>query len=508
MAIWAFAYTFIYSNNDQKNIWIWYKISSIGWCLFPSVSLHLMLIVSKKINKFSNSMLILLLYLPAVIFFAEVLSGNMIAIGFIKKSFGNMEVLNTGSIWYWLYIFYYSLFPLIGFNFIAGWGIKTKFKIEKKQSAVILLSGCIVLILGSVFNIILPSMKIYAIPSIAPIICIIWLAFMAHAILNYKILNLNPVITMDEIISNILDVIIIVDSDNKIIKVNHKLEQVLNYKEKELIGKPIDFLISKNQIDLIEYQNIQQNVTSKMGWEIFCYDKKGEIIPFSFYKAPIKNRYEDMIGIIFIGRDLRLIKRLENEINDRQLAEMELKKARDNLEAKVIERTKELELYATTDTMTGIYNRRIGLLMLEKEIHRSKRDKTNLAVCFIDIDDLKYINDTYGHMEGDSLIMTVADILKKSLRRSDIICRMGGDEFLLILPRCSKSQGLLIRNTIEKKIKIKNEQRQKKYKISISYGFSEFDYLNPLSLDELISIADLEMYQYKKDSKKKQIDKI
>jgi diguanylate cyclase (GGDEF)-like protein len=89
------------------------------------------------------------------------------------------------------------------------------------------------------------------------------------------------------------------------------------------------------------------------------------------------------------------------------------------------------------DSLTGLYNRRYMEESFDREIERACRSDRPLAVVMIDVDCFKAINDTYGHVMGDSILVFVAEFFLKSIRGSDIACRYGGDEFMLILPECS-----------------------------------------------------------------------
>ncbi|PNR87877.1 hypothetical protein X925_07845, partial [Petrotoga sp. 9T1HF07.CasAA.8.2] len=97
-----------------------------------------------------------------------------------------------------------------------------------------------------------------------------------------------------------------------------------------------------------------------------------------------------------------------------------------------------LKKYATFDDLTGSYNRRAGFYALEKYFQLAKRRQEPLSVVFIDIDNLKYINDNYGHDAGDYILRKVTDVLKNTLRESDLIIRVGGDEFVLGLPNAEE----------------------------------------------------------------------
>lgn len=96
---------------------------------------------------------------------------------------------------------------------------------------------------------------------------------------------------------------------------------------------------------------------------------------------------------------------------------------------------------AQQDFLTGLPNRRALIERLESELARASRSRNSLVVGFIDLDHFKLVNDRLGHSEGDRLLYSVADALTKALRRSDVVARVGGDEFVVVLPDCDAAAG-------------------------------------------------------------------
>jgi diguanylate cyclase (GGDEF)-like protein len=162
---------------------------------------------------------------------------------------------------------------------------------------------------------------------------------------------------------------------------------------------------------------------------------------------------------------------------------------------------KQLKELARIDSLTGCYSRRYGLELLDRQIKLSHRSKSPLLLTFLDVDDFKTINDTFGHDEGDKVLKESVELFKSTLREVDIICRMGGDEFLLIFPDSSLKEVSLIRGRLQKNLSQLNKKIKKNYQIKFSMGFSEYLPDKPETLDELIRIADQRMYDEKKKNK-------
>jgi len=161
-----------------------------------------------------------------------------------------------------------------------------------------------------------------------------------------------------------------------------------------------------------------------------------------------------------------------------------------------------LLVLSLTDDLTGLYNRRRFFVLTEQYLKVALRTKKRLLLLFIDMDELKWINDHYGHNEGDQALVEFAKILQQSFRESDIIARIGGDEFVvLFVSTDEKSERLLTR--LHENLKAYNDQRSRRYPLSISVGTAQFDPESPVSIDELLSEADASMYAQKRKKQKR-----
>ncbi|MDP2644966.1 MAG: GGDEF domain-containing protein [Desulfobacterales bacterium] len=154
-----------------------------------------------------------------------------------------------------------------------------------------------------------------------------------------------------------------------------------------------------------------------------------------------------------------------------------------------------------TDPLTGLYNRRGFTTLAGQQLKIEKRTKESLFLLFADIDDLKSINDNLGHAKGDDAIIQVANILKEVFRESDVIARIGGDEFVVFGLGVETENSDTIENRLQQQFDPYNNKANQGFKISISIGVVYIDSDNSLSIDELISKADVLMYGRKKHKK-------
>lgn len=149
----------------------------------------------------------------------------------------------------------------------------------------------------------------------------------------------------------------------------------------------------------------------------------------------------------------------------------------------------ELQRKAFCDHLTGVYNRGYFEEVAKKEIERARRYGLPFSIVVVDIDNLKMINDIFGHLAGDKVIKTTANLLERSCRISDTVVRWGGDEFLLLMPETGKNGAQQIIN------RIKELSQELVPPIQLSCGIASWK--EGLSLEKLIKEADGRMYQEK-----------
>jgi|GEM_PF-1951752 len=160
-----------------------------------------------------------------------------------------------------------------------------------------------------------------------------------------------------------------------------------------------------------------------------------------------------------------------------------------------------LHSLSITDELTGLLNRRGFMMMAKKQLRIADRNQGKLFLLFADVDNLKWVNDTYGHDIGDILLVKVAKLLA-SFRRSDIIARLGGDEFAVLLSDNSSTGGeIKLSERFESLLHEENKRKELGFEIGISFGVVAYDNYKPCEIDELIAKADKLMYLSKKRKK-------
>jgi len=187
-----------------------------------------------------------------------------------------------------------------------------------------------------------------------------------------------------------------------------------------------------------------------------------------------------------------------DELIARVEAALRIKGEHDTLRA-VNRRLAELSM---TDPLTSLYNRRYLMERFEEEVERARRYAYPVACCMVDIDDFKYVNDTYGHLQGDQVLQQLAMIMKNSNRVVDILARFGGEEFLMILPQTNLGGA----ETVAERLRQMTQDASlvpsdPNFRITVSIGASEFSADMTDAKADMLKQADDALFEAKRQGK-------
>ena len=209
---------------------------------------------------------------------------------------------------------------------------------------------------------------------------------------------------------------------------------------------------------------------------------------YSFY---LNQAVRALVGIVLVSAvylvyQQHMISKLRNQLAD-QISSL----------AKVESLASEVYKLAALDQLTGLYNRRSGEQRLAQEISRAQRHGRPLTVLLMDLDGLKQVNDRHGHAAGDTLLKGFADRLQRAIRGSDLAVRLGGDEFMALLPECRAEEVRHVLGRIEGLEFVCDEE---KIRLQFSRGWT--DYKPGETPQELLNRADQELYANKRAGKR------
>lgn len=266
-----------------------------------------------------------------------------------------------------------------------------------------------------------------------------------------------------------------VSADGTVTLINQSGAKILGYETPaEMIGRNIlDHW--RDPKDREAYKAEIETNKSVSAYPIEAKKKNGESVELEVSSRLIMDEGGKFLGIEGIMRDVTKRKRMEEDLRS----------------------------MSQTDALTGLYNRRGFVILAEHLLKMTDRLKRGIYMLYADLDNLKMINDTFGHMEGDQALIDTARILEVTYRNSDVIARIGGDEFVVIPVGFGGDNVELIQDRLQKSIDAHNAKKDGMYDLSLSTGIAYYDFENPCSLHDLLLQCDKCMYEAKKQKKEK-----
>ncbi len=280
---------------------------------------------------------------------------------------------------------------------------------------------------------------------------------------------------MEAVLDNMAQAMVVINPRMEIAAYNKKFLDIFGFDASEVnVGIPFEDSFNlwrkrrKTSRESIELDKESIQVTRSYTREYWQLNDNGSKIWVQLFHNPLP-------GGGFV--------RTYSDITDRKRYEMDLYASREKL-----------AVIAATDELTGVMNRRSGFAMLKRMERECLKQCTTFSVCFIDIDGLKRINDLYGHGEGDVALITIAEHIRSSIRAGDAICRIGGDEFMILFPGCEKIVAEKLVQRIKERLADLSNEMGKPYLMSFSYGVDQMCTDDPIALEDLIRRADHLMY--------------
>ncbi len=256
---------------------------------------------------------------------------------------------------------------------------------------------------------------------------------------------------------------------------NKAFERFIKLSREEFIGKTVYELYPKKLADI--YFKMDEEHFKKPGVQVYDGEVRSserESYSVRFHKATFTNEKGEVAGLIGAVLDI----------------------------TKEVEQGRYLEKLASYDVLTGLYNRRKGMMLLERDIEESRYQGEELSIIMMDVDHFKRINDLYGHLYGDEVLKRISQVLVGNLRDQDTVFRYGGEEFICSLPKTSKGEALLIAERIRERIVsafTDHEKNTGRY-VTASFGISTYPE-DGVSMGRLINRADDVMYRIKKNGR-------
>lgn len=279
------------------------------------------------------------------------------------------------------------------------------------------------------------------------------------------------------------------DGRFKVKKINPSLEKIINAEGQNIEGKFLEEILDPKNAETIA-NNFRHCIATR---EQLHYEEFADL-PERVYSTsliPILDETGTVTRLIGISRD----------ITERKQAEDALQKVNQQLSlqlAKVEQLHDELREQSMRDPLTGLFNRRVMQDMFQREFSRARRENYPLSVIMLDMDDLKTINDTYGHQVGDLAIQTLTGRLQSTIRAEDVACRYGGDEFVILLNNATPEDALKrVQQWREALVgQAVGAGARGQFTVQFTAGIASFP-IHGQSMEEVINYADVALYRAK-----------
>jgi len=421
LSVWTFGYAMVTLSPSLGAKHFWLKVENIGIVSVPVLWFFFTLQYTASDRWLTWPVIALFWIIPFVtltLLFSERWFHLYYSSTRPFSESGGPLVIGRGP-WYSVQLIQSYLLDLIGIILLA-WRFIQYRNIYRKQS-VSLLGAVLIPALINLFYQLAPSL----VPSISipidltPLSFTVTAALLGASIFGWRLFDLMP-ITRHKVLDYIPEMVVVVDPHDRVLDANKAAQEWLRKTLDEIVGQdPIDVFHGWTQLI---YRFLTSNETREEIQVPGDPPRTLELIVSELY-----NQSGVLEGRVIVAHDVTYHKWLENDMkyaNEaliRQLEEIEQLRA-------------ELEEQAIRDPLTNVYNRRYMAEFLDNEIARAEREKTPVSVVIMDMDNFKQFNDNYGHKCGDVVLQAFANFLIEHTRRGDVICRYGGEEFVILMP--------------------------------------------------------------------------
>lgn len=280
------------------------------------------------------------------------------------------------------------------------------------------------------------------------------------------------------------DLIDVLTPEGKVLYANAAWQRALGYRPEEVSGLTLKDVVHPD--DWPQSEEGLRRLAAGNGPSRFEVRFRAKDSSTIFLEGTVSCRRVEGKPVVICG--------ILRDITERKRAELQVQQLQQRLKESL---AKEQEL-ARIDPLTHVANRRAFYEVAEAESARARRYRRPISVAYLDIDDFKRVNDTLGHSTGDALLVSVASTLRSQLRTTDVVARMGGDEFALMLPETDATSAQVVLEKLQRALL--ETARASDWQVTFSIGAASF-VTAPDSLDTMLRLADEELYAIKAQGK-------
>jgi diguanylate cyclase (GGDEF)-like protein/PAS domain S-box-containing protein len=429
LGVWNFTYAMITLTPSFEAKRLWLRVENIGILTVPVFWLFFALEYTRperRLNRLTGTFFFVIPFLSLVFIFSERWFGLYYASVSPVSEAGGPLVIERGP-WYLIALVHSYLLNLTAIGLLVRRALQHR-NIYRRQMYV-LISAVLVPVIVNVFYQVMLSARLDPTLHIdlTPVSFTFTAALIAIGVFGLRIFDLIP-IARHTVLEYIPEMVFVVDAHDRVVDANRVASQVLGKSVEEIVGRdPLE--VFRDWPELLN----RFLTASETREEIRVPGDPPRIL--ELVVSALYNQANRLEGRIILAHD----------ITERKWLEDDLRYANETLTTQLEEINKlraDLQEQAIRDPLTNVYNRRYLAEFLTREVARAGREGSPLSVVIMDVDNFKQFNDTHGHKCGDIVLQAIANFLVDHTRRGDVVCRYGGEEFVILMPGASREIAL------------------------------------------------------------------
>lgn len=461
-AVYSLGYSLELASQDLDAALFWNRVQYLGILMFPTMYLVFVIEYIGGRTWLTARRLGLLFALPIVFFIIKLFDSSLhwiyASVDYSIVSSALLLSFERGPVYLLIAAFQLIVVTLANVLLIQKWNFSSS--LYKMQTGIILVAAVI-----PYFAYIAYLWDYEPFPSLRgidfnPLAYAIWAIIIGYAVFRFRLLDLAPV-ARDALIEMLSDGVLVLDTQARLVDANPMALAIFSWKP-----APLGQRVTQHLGQIVDPQIlIDLRVPTKSE---LARDSKFYEVSVSVLGEPSGTR----LGYLVVLHDVSAQKAAEKELQELSLQ----------------------------DELTSLNNRRGFNVLASQILSVAQRIELDAALFYIDVDSLKQINDTFGHAVGDQAIVDVANILRASFRVSDVIARIGGDEFVALAFESAENSASIMQQRLQQNLDGHAELRRS-FRLSFSAGLARYSWRDPKPVTALLDEADRAMYQIKQSKK-------
>ncbi|MCB0104207.1 MAG: diguanylate cyclase [Anaerolineales bacterium] len=485
LGIWSFSYAMITISPDFETKLFWLRVENVGIQYVPIFWFFFAMIYTRMDKWLTGKPVAFAFWIIPSISLLFIFSNTWFHLYYpsvhIATETGGPLIITRGPMYMIAVIFTYGL-HLVSLVVLIRRFLQSK-TVYRWQSPYFIGAVLFPFALNLIYQLAPGILPIFPAPvDLTPLSFTITAIILAAGIFGIHLLDIVP-IARDNVMEYIPEMVFVLDDKERIVDANAVAQKWL--------GKPIHEIVGREPLEVFRsWPQLLQRF-------FFLEHSREEIeIPgdppriLETIITPIYNRVDQLEGRVILAYD----------ITDRKKLEQDLKLVNESLQEQLNENERlrlQLQEQAIRDPLTGVFNRRYFAEALDNQTARAIREGVPFSLIILDVDHFKKVNDTYGHKCGDIILQSLARFLMQNTRRSDIVCRFGGEEFVILMPDATTESAYeraeLFRKQFEATV---NEYEGERVHATFSAGVASFP-AHAESGEVLLGLADQALYRSK-----------